>query len=41
MTTTEAILHGDDRNFTIKVGPQHLASCGEYELPGDEKAEEA
>jgi len=39
MTTTEAILHGDDRNFTINVGPQHPAAGGEYELPGDEKAE--
>ncbi len=28
MTTTEAILEGDDRNFTINFGPQHPAAHG-------------
>ena len=32
MTTTEAILHGDDRNFTINFGPQHPAAHGVLRL---------
>ena len=28
MTTTQAILEGDDRNFTINFGPQHPAAPG-------------
>jgi len=28
MTTTEAFLQGDDRNFTINFGPQHPAAHG-------------
>jgi len=30
MTTTEAILEGDDRNFTINFGPQHSAANGVF-----------
>jgi len=32
MTTTEAILQGDDRNFTINFGPQHPAAHGVLRL---------
>ena len=32
MTTTEAILEGDDRNFTINFGPQHPAAHGVLRL---------
>jgi len=32
MATTEAILHGDDRNFTINFGPQHPAAHGVLRL---------
>jgi len=32
MTTTEAILHGVDRNFTINFGPQHPAAHGVLRL---------
>ena len=32
MTTTEAILKGDDRNFTINFGPQHPAAHGVLRL---------
>ena len=40
MNKTEAILEGDDRNFTINFGPQHPAAHGV--LPArDEKVEEA
>jgi len=47
MTTTEAILQGDYRNFTINFGPQHpdmrrfLTDYGfeGYLFAGDEKGE--
>ena len=32
MTTTEAFLEGDDRNFTINFGPQHPAAHGVLRL---------
>ena len=32
MSTTEAILEGDDRNFTINFGPQHPAAHGVLRL---------
>ena len=32
MTTTEAVLEGDDRNFTINFGPQHPAAHGVLRL---------
>jgi NADH-quinone oxidoreductase subunit D len=32
MTTTEALLDGDDRNFTINFGPQHPAAHGVLRL---------
>ena len=32
MTTTEAFLQGDDRNFTINFGPQHPAAHGVLRL---------
>ena len=32
MTTTEAILNGDERNFTINFGPQHPAAHGVLRL---------
>ena len=32
MTTSEAILEGDDRNFTINFGPQHPAAHGVLRL---------
>jgi len=32
VTTTEAILEGDDRNFTINFGPQHPAAHGVLRL---------
>jgi len=32
MTTTEAILEGDERNFTINFGPQHPAAHGVLRL---------
>ena len=32
MATTEAILEGDDRNFTINFGPQHPAAHGVLRL---------
>ena len=31
MTTTEAILEGDDRNFTMNFGPQQPAAHGVLE----------
>ena len=38
MTTTEAILKGDDRNFTINFGPQHPAAHGVLRLVLESKA---